>query len=61
MSAVIGLAILLVGLVLILADQHVSRAVWRRAEEPDAGATSVRMLGAILFVAGGVAFLSWMP
>ena len=61
MSAVFGLAILLVGLVLILADQHVSRAVWRRAEEPDAGATSVRMLGAILFVAGGVAFLSWTP
>ena len=61
MPALLGLAILLVGLVLILADQHVSRAVWRRAEEPDAGATSVRMLGAILFVAGGVAFLSWTP
>lgn len=61
MPAILGLSALLLGLVLILADQHLSRAVWRRAEEPDAGATTVRTLGAILFIAGGVAFLTWRP
>jgi hypothetical protein len=61
MHGIFGIAALFLGLGLILADEHVSRAFWRRAEEPEAGATSVRMLGAILFIAGGVAFLTWTP
>lgn len=61
MPAIVGIASVLLGLALILADEHVSRAVWRRAEEPEAGSASVRMLGLILFVAGGVALITWQP
>lgn len=58
MSAILGIVALFLGLALIMADQHLSRAVWRRAEDPEAGATTLRVLGLILFVAGGVAFLA---
>jgi uncharacterized membrane protein YcjF (UPF0283 family) len=61
MPAVLGLAAIIVGLAAILADEQISRKVWRTAEDPEAGATSVRMLGLILFVAGGLAFLAWNP
>ena len=61
MPGILGLTAIALGLACILADQQISRAVWRRAEEPDAGAASTRMLGLILFVAGGLAFLSWAP
>jgi hypothetical protein len=61
MPGALGLVAIGLGLACILADQHISRAVWRRAEEPEAGAASTRMLGLILFVAGGLAFLTWMP
>ncbi len=61
MSAVLGLVAIALGLACILADEQISRAVWRTAEDPLAGATSVRMLGLILFVAGGLAFLAWNP
>lgn len=61
MPGLLGLVAVALGLACILADQQISRAVWRTAEEPDAGAASTRMLGLILFVAGGLAFLTWMP
>lgn len=61
MPGVLGLVAIVIGLACILADQQISRAVWRTAEEPDAGAASTRMLGLILFVAGGLAFLTWSP
>ncbi|HEX2206701.1 MAG TPA: hypothetical protein VHG93_03410 [Longimicrobium sp.] len=61
MPAVLGLLAIALGLACILADEQISRAVWRTAEDPQAGATSARVLGLILFVAGGVAFLAWTP
>lgn len=60
MPAVLGLAALALGLVCILADHHVGRAV-RRTAEPEAGAATARILGLILLVGGGLAFLAWMP
>jgi hypothetical protein len=61
MPGVLGLLAIAIGVACILADQQISRAVWRRDEEPEAGAASTRMLGLILFVAGGLAFLTWAP
>lgn len=61
MTAILAIAAIALGLACILADQHVSRVVLRKAEEPDAGAATARMLGLILFVAGGLAFLTWTP
>jgi uncharacterized protein YjeT (DUF2065 family) len=61
MPGILGLVAIAIGLACILADQQLSRAVWRTADEPDAGAASMRMLGLILFVAGGLAFLTWQP
>lgn len=61
MPGILGLVAIAIGLACIVADQHISRAVWRTAEEPDSGAASMRMLGLILFVAGGLAFLTWRP
>ncbi|HEU4885343.1 MAG TPA: hypothetical protein VFT45_24055 [Longimicrobium sp.] len=61
MPAVLGLVAVALGLASILADEHISRRVWRTAEDPQAGATSVRVMGLILFVAGGLAFLAWKP
>jgi hypothetical protein len=60
MPGVLGLIAISVGLVCILGDQHISRAVWKEGE-PESGAASTRMLGLILFVAGGLTFLAWMP
>lgn len=61
MPGVLGLIAIAAGLACILADQHLSRAVWRTADDPESGAASMRMLGLILFVAGGLAFLTWAP
>lgn len=61
MPGILGLLAIALGLSCILADQQISRVVWRKGEEPDAGAASARMLGLILFVAGGLAFLTWQP
>lgn len=61
MAAILALAALALGLACIVADHRVARAVLRRAEDPQAGAATVRMLGLVLFVAGGVAFLAWTP
>lgn len=61
MAALLGLLAVALGLACILADEHISRAVWRQAEDPQAGAASMRVLGLILFVAGGLAFLAWAP
>jgi hypothetical protein len=61
MPAVLGLVAIALGLAAILADEQISRTVWRTAEDPQSGATSIRMLGLILFVAGGLAFLAWSP
>lgn len=61
MPAVLGLIAVVLGLACIMADEQISRKVWRTAEDPQAGATSARMMGLILFVAGGIAFLAWNP
>lgn len=61
MPGVLGLVAVAIGLACILADHHLSRAVWRTSDDPESGAASMRMLGLILFVAGGLAFLTWMP
>lgn len=61
MPGVLGLFAVVIGLACILADDHISRAVWRMSEDPESGAASMRMLGLILFVAGGLAFLTWAP
>jgi uncharacterized protein YjeT (DUF2065 family) len=61
MPGVLGLVAIAIGLACILADQQISRAVWRMSEDPESGSASTRMLGLILFVAGGLAFLTWMP
>lgn len=61
MPGVLGLFAVAIGLACILADHQIGRAVWRRLEEPEAGAASARMLGLILFVAGGLALLTWTP
>jgi hypothetical protein len=61
MPAVLGLVSIALGLACILADEQISRTVWRTAEDPQAGATSARVLGLILFVGGGLAFLAWNP
>ena len=61
MPAVLGLVAIALGIACILADEKISRTVWRTAEDPQAGAASARVLGLILFVAGGLAFLAWAP
>jgi hypothetical protein len=61
MPAVLGIAAITLGLACILADDRISRAVWRDTEGSESGTTSIRVLGFILFVAGGVALLSWNP
>lgn len=44
------------GLVLVLADDRIGR---RAPRGPEAGAAVARMLGLILLVGGGLAFLAW--
>jgi hypothetical protein len=45
-----------IGLVLVLADDRVGQ---RAARGPEAGAAMARMLGMILLIGGGLAFLTW--
>lgn len=61
MPVVLGIAAIAIGLACILADDRISRAVWHDTEGSESGATSIRVLGLILFVAGGLAVLSWTP
>jgi hypothetical protein len=44
------------GLALVLADDRIGR---RAPRGPEAGAAMARMLGLILLVGGGLAFLAW--
>jgi uncharacterized membrane protein len=60
-APLLALAAVALGLALVLADQHVARSVLRRTADPESGAATARVLGLILFVAGGVAFLAWAP
>jgi threonine/homoserine/homoserine lactone efflux protein len=53
---VLALAAISVGMVLVLADDRVGK---RAARGPEAGAAMARMLGMILLVCGGLAFLTW--
>lgn len=61
MTAILALAAIAVGLACIMADQHISRTVFGREEEPESGAASARVLGLILFVGGALTFLAWAP
>lgn len=61
MPAVLGIAAITLGLACILADDRISRAVWRDTQGSESGTTSIRVLGLILFVAGGLALLTWTP
>lgn len=60
-AALVALAAAALGIAFVVGDHHVARAVLRRAEEPESGAATVRMLGLVLFVAGAVGFLAWTP
>jgi hypothetical protein len=44
------------GLVLVMADDRIGK---RAPRGPEAGAAMARMLGLILLVGGGLAFLTW--
>lgn len=61
MAAILGIAAIALGLACILADERISRAVWHEADGSESGAASTRVLGLILFVAGGLAVLAWAP
>jgi hypothetical protein len=61
LAPVLSLAAVLLGLACIVGDHALGAVLLRRAGNPEAGATSLRVLGMVLFVAGGVAFLAWMP
>ena len=58
MLALIAFLSIAAGLVMVLADDRIGR---RAPRGPEAGAAMVRMLGLILLVGGGLAFLSWAP
>ena len=56
MIALVGIAAIALGIVLVLADERVGRFGPRG---PEVGAVQVRVLGMILLIAGGLAFLTW--
>lgn len=56
MFAIASLAAILLGLALVLGDEHVGR---RARRGPEVGAANARTLGLILLVGGGLAFLNW--
>lgn len=55
-SPILGLAAVVLGIVCILADHGIGRLSPRG---PESGATLSRVLGLILIVGGGLAFLGW--
>ena len=61
MPGLLGITAIVTGLACILADQQIGRAVGREEQEPESGAASARVLGLMLFVAGGLALLTWAP
>lgn len=56
MLALLATASILIGLVLVIADQNIGRRARPNAES---GAAMSRMLGLVLLVGGGLMFLSW--
>jgi hypothetical protein len=60
-APLLSLASIVLGLALVLADHRVSRALLRISADPESGATTARILGLILLVAGGVGLLAWAP
>ena len=56
MSALLGLAAIVLGLVCVLADERIARVV---PDRPDSGAALSRAIGLVLLVGGGLAFLQW--
>jgi hypothetical protein len=56
MLALVALLSIALGLTLVLADERIGRRAPTGAE---AGATLARMLGLVLLIGGGLAFLSW--
>jgi hypothetical protein len=56
MLAFIALLSISAGLVMVLGDDRIGR---RAPRGPEAGAAVARILGLILLVGGGLAFLTW--
>ena len=56
MLAMIAFLSIAAGLVMVLADDRIGR---RAPRGPEAGAVMARVLGLILLVGGGLAFLTW--
>ncbi|MFL5384599.1 MAG: hypothetical protein ACJ8GN_18915 [Longimicrobiaceae bacterium] len=56
MFALFALLSIAAGMVMVLADDRIGR---RAPRGPEAGAAMARILGLILLVGGGLAFLSW--
>jgi hypothetical protein len=56
MLALIALLSISAGLVMVLGDARIGR---RAPRGPEAGAAMARVLGLILLVGGGLAFLTW--
>jgi hypothetical protein len=56
MLAPIAFLSIAAGLVMVLADDRIGR---RAPRGPEVGAAMARILGLILLVGGGLAFLSW--
>ncbi len=52
----LALAAILIGIVMVLADERLGRFAPRG---PESGAAMARILGLILLVGGGLAFLQW--
>jgi hypothetical protein len=56
MFAALALLSIAAGLFMVLADDRIGR---RAPRGPEAGSAQARMVGMILLVCGGVAFLAW--
>ena len=56
MLAVPAILAIALGMTMVLADDRIGR---RAPRGPEAGAALARMLGLVLMVGGGLAFLAW--
>ena len=58
MLLAVALAAIFIGITLVMADEKIAR-VTHATQGPEAGATMARMMGFLLLVGGGLAFLTW--